>query len=126
MRVAPLTLERLVQPVVEICDFSGVVPWRLTAREIDRYFADPGKRAHATARTKMNGIDGYFAFLGQRYAGEIATKENTSQMRQDRILDEAAVTADPLHLMRLSGIGESAAMRYVSAAHPEKTGLLPR
>jgi len=42
------------------------------------------------------------------------------QLRQDRILDEAAVTADPIHLMRLFGISVNTAMRYVHAAHPER------
>jgi hypothetical protein len=42
------------------------------------------------------------------------------QLRQDRILDEAAVTADPIHLMRLFGISAGTAMRYVHAAHPER------
>ena len=47
------------------------------------------------------------------------------QLRQDRILDEASDTADPLHLMRLFGIAEQTAMRYVAAAHPERTAKLP-
>ncbi|MFE5633929.1 hypothetical protein [Streptomyces sp. NPDC056543] len=46
-------------------------------------------------------------------------------LRQDRILDEARTRADPLHPMRLFGIGDSAAMRYVTAAHPERTSKLP-
>ncbi|MYW03544.1 hypothetical protein GT354_35775 [Streptomyces sp. SID3343] len=49
-----------------------------------------------------------------------------SGLRQDRILDEAAETADPLRLMRLFGIAEQTAMRYVTAAHPERTTKLPR
>ncbi|MFF2819630.1 tyrosine-type recombinase/integrase [Kitasatospora cineracea] len=69
--LAPTTLDKLVKPVIEICDFYGVVPWRLTPREVDRYFAGAGKRGHSTTRTKINRIDGYFAFLEQRYAGEI-------------------------------------------------------
>ncbi|MFJ9371405.1 hypothetical protein ACIRRA_44380 [Nocardia sp. NPDC101769] len=48
------------------------------------------------------------------------------QVRQDRILDEAHHSADPLHLMRLFGISDSTAMRYVTAAHPERTSALPR
>lgn len=43
-----------------------------------------------------------------------------SQLRQDRILDEAALTADPVHLMRLFGVSTNTAMRYVYAAHPER------
>lgn len=48
------------------------------------------------------------------------------QLRQDRILDEAAITADPLRLIRLFGITETTAMRYIAAAHPERTTQLPR
>lgn len=47
-------------------------------------------------------------------------------LRQDRILNEAFETADPLKLMRLFGITEQTAMRYVTAAHPERTAKLPR
>jgi hypothetical protein len=48
------------------------------------------------------------------------------QVRQDRILYEARHSADPLHLMRLFGLSDSAAMRYITAAHPERTTKLPR
>jgi integrase len=34
----------------------------------------PGKRARSTVRQKMNLLDHYFAFLEQRYAGEIARR----------------------------------------------------
>ncbi|MGQ4486019.1 hypothetical protein ACN6LM_002374 [Streptomyces sp. SAS_281] len=47
-------------------------------------------------------------------------------LRQDRILNEAAETADPLRLMRLFGITEKTAMHYVGTAHPERTAKLPR
>ncbi|MEY9988005.1 hypothetical protein ABIE67_000037 [Streptomyces sp. V4I8] len=47
-------------------------------------------------------------------------------LRQDRILNEAFENADPLKLMRLFGITEQTAMRYVAAAHPERTAKLPR
>ncbi|MFF7987608.1 hypothetical protein ACFZDK_52635 [Streptomyces sp. NPDC007901] len=47
-------------------------------------------------------------------------------LRQDRILNEAFECADPLKLMRLFGITEQTAMRYVTAAHPERTAKLPR
>ncbi|MFF7987834.1 hypothetical protein ACFZDK_53915 [Streptomyces sp. NPDC007901] len=49
-----------------------------------------------------------------------------SGLRQDRILNEAAESADPLRLMRLFGITEQTAMRYVTAAHPERTAKLPK
>ncbi|MCK1820302.1 hypothetical protein MTQ10_11895 [Streptomyces sp. XM83C] len=47
-------------------------------------------------------------------------------LRQDRILNEAFETGDPLKLMRLFGITEKTAMHYVGVAHPEKTSQLPR
>lgn len=49
-----------------------------------------------------------------------------SKLRQDRILDEARHTADPVHLMRVFGISDTTAMRYVSTAHPERRSTLPR
>src|SRR6266508_6526423 len=48
--LAASTLDKLVQPIVEICQYYGVVPWRLTARQVDRYFAGPGKRGRSTLR----------------------------------------------------------------------------
>ncbi|MGW2770763.1 hypothetical protein [Streptomyces sp. NPDC001275] len=48
------------------------------------------------------------------------------RLRQDRILDEAFTTGDPLKLMRLFGITEPTAMRYAAAAYPERTARLPR
>jgi integrase len=65
------TLDQLVQPVLELCDHFDVVAWRLTPRQVDQYFAGPGKRASSTMRSKSNKIDHYFAFLEQRYAGEL-------------------------------------------------------
>ncbi|WP_159106836.1 hypothetical protein [Streptomyces rishiriensis] len=47
-------------------------------------------------------------------------------LRQDRMLNEAFGTGDPLKLMRLFGITAQTAMRYVSAACPERTAKLPR
>jgi site-specific recombinase XerC len=49
-----------------------------------------------------------------------------SSLRQDRILDEARHTADPVHLMRVFGISDTTAMKYVCAAHPERRSTLPR
>ncbi|WP_329138265.1 hypothetical protein OG552_30150 [Streptomyces sp. NBC_01476] len=46
--------------------------------------------------------------------------------RQDRILHEAFESKDPLHLIRLFGISDTTALRYISAAHPERTAKLPR
>ncbi|KQV20972.1 MULTISPECIES: hypothetical protein [unclassified Kitasatospora] len=48
------------------------------------------------------------------------------QVRQDRILDEARETADPVHLMRLFGISDTTAMKYIHSAHPHRTTKLPR
>ncbi|MGW3176942.1 hypothetical protein [Streptomyces sp. NPDC001153] len=42
------------------------------------------------------------------------------RLREDRIYDEARHTADPVHLMRLFGLGKATAMKYVTAAHPDK------
>ena len=49
-----------------------------------------------------------------------------SRLRQDRILDEAKHTADPVHLMHVFGITATPAMRYIQAAHPERRSTLPR
>jgi integrase/recombinase XerC len=72
--LAPSTLARLTRPLIEVCEHYGLVPWRLTPRHIDSYFSGPGKRAGATVRQKLNRIDGYYAFLEQRYGGEIARR----------------------------------------------------
>jgi hypothetical protein len=62
--LAPSTLEKLIKPVIEVAGYYGLPAWRLTPRQVDKYFAGPGKRAPATVRQKLNRIDGYFAFLG--------------------------------------------------------------
>jgi hypothetical protein len=49
-----------------------------------------------------------------------------SQLRRDRILDEASHTADPVHLMHVFGISAKTAMTYVQAAHPERRSTGPR
>jgi integrase len=76
--LAPSTLDNLVKPIIEICDFYGVMPWRLTPRQVDKYFAGPGKRAHSTVTQKIGKIDNFFAFLEQRYAGEILQRFGAS------------------------------------------------
>jgi integrase len=48
------------------------------------------------------------------------------RLRQDRILDEARHTADPVHLVRVFGITESTAINYVHAAHPGRQSVIPR
>jgi integrase len=67
-------LDRLIKPIVEVCDHYGAVPWRLTPRQVDAYFAGAPKRSRSTVRQKLNTIDTYFAFLERRYAGEIARR----------------------------------------------------
>ncbi|MGW6695831.1 tyrosine-type recombinase/integrase [Rhodococcus sp. NPDC054953] len=68
------SVELATRPIIEICDYYGTVPWRLSSREVDRYFAGPGKRAVRTVRAKLGHIDSFYAFLEQRYAGEIARR----------------------------------------------------
>jgi len=48
------------------------------------------------------------------------------RLRQDRILDEARHTADPVHLVRVFGITENTAINYVRAAHPGRQSVIPR
>jgi len=72
--LAPSTLDKLIKPVIEVAGYYGLPAWRLTPRQMDKYFAGPGKRAPATVRQKLNRIDGYFAFLEQRYRGELARR----------------------------------------------------
>jgi hypothetical protein len=45
---------------------------------------------------------------------------NHTQLRRDRILDEARTTSGPVHLMRVFGITADTAMSYIYAAHPDK------
>jgi hypothetical protein len=49
-----------------------------------------------------------------------------TRLRQDRILDEARHTADPVHLVRVFGINENTAINYVHAAHPGRQSVIPR
>jgi hypothetical protein len=49
-----------------------------------------------------------------------------SQLRQDRLLDEARHTADPVHLMRVFGLSAHPAMKYIQAAHPDRGPSMPR
>ncbi|WP_328380621.1 hypothetical protein OHB13_38055 (plasmid) [Streptomyces sp. NBC_00440] len=43
---------------------------------------------------------------------------NADKLRQDRIFDEARHTADPVRLVRVFGLSNETATRYVQAAHP--------
>ncbi|QYC40218.1 hypothetical protein Nocox_13000 [Nonomuraea coxensis DSM 45129] len=47
------------------------------------------------------------------------------RIRADRLLYEAKVTTDPLHLMRVLGVSAGTAMRYVHAAHAEPASVPP-
>jgi hypothetical protein len=49
-----------------------------------------------------------------------------NRLRTDRILHEAAVTADPVHLIRLFGLSVKTAMRYLRSAHPDRGSVIPR
>ncbi|KOU33644.1 hypothetical protein ADK54_41855 [Streptomyces sp. WM6378] len=63
---------------------------------------------------------------GAAHAVFTLTGLTATALRQDRILDEARHTSDPVHLMRLFGICPATALRYIHAAHPEKAGHRPR
>jgi integrase/recombinase XerC len=41
--LAATTLDRLTRPVLEICGHCGLAPWRLTPRQVDKYFAGGGQ-----------------------------------------------------------------------------------
>jgi hypothetical protein len=51
---------------------------------------------------------------------------SSSQLRADRILDEARHTADPAHLTRVFAISDTTAMKYLNTAHPERQSVPPR
>ncbi|MFF2520177.1 hypothetical protein [Streptomyces sp. NPDC058086] len=50
---------------------------------------------------------------------------NPTQLRQDRFLDEARETVDPIRLMRLFGITSHTAIHYVRTAYPERFTIDP-
>lgn len=72
--LAPSSVLTILKPVLELCAYFDCVPWRLTPRQFDMYFAGPGKRHPSTIRKKTTQVDRYFAFLEQRYGGEIARR----------------------------------------------------
>ena len=88
-----------------------------------RWPASANPHLLVTQRTALDPDDPPVSVGSLRLALPAGT--TLQQLRQDRILDEAASTADPLHLIRLFGITEATAMRYVVAAHPERTAELP-
>ncbi|WP_344392074.1 hypothetical protein [Streptomyces vastus] len=77
--------------------------------------------------TQKTALDPDHPAVHRGTLGQVLPKGPTlDRLRQDRILDEAFATSDPLKLMRLFGITEQTAMRYVGTAHPERTAKLPR
>lgn len=83
---------------------------------------------HAVAGDRKHAL-----FISQQTAAETAPVNelylrlifqplgvNHTQLRRDRILDEARRTADPVHLMRVFGITDGTAMNYIYAARPDK------
>ncbi|ARF83316.1 hypothetical protein HS99_0018525 [Kitasatospora aureofaciens] len=64
--------------------------------------------------------------LRSRGDGERPANAGRPRAPSGRILDEAFATGDPLKLMRLFGITDATAMRYVGAAYPGRTAKLPR
>jgi hypothetical protein len=73
-----------------------------------------GRTRHAAASRRCSTSHG------------LSRSPTPSGLRQDRILDEARHTADPVHLIRVFGISDTTAMKYVYAAHPERRSTLPR
>jgi hypothetical protein len=59
-------------------------------------------------------------YIEERFA---PTGISPSRLRRDRIFDEARHTADPMRLMRLFGICDTTAMKYVFTARPERQSL---
>ncbi len=89
--------------------------WPLTANP---YLLVNRQTAEDTAGppVSLTAIDTIFSGLGLA----------PSKVRQDRILDEARHTADPVHLMRVFGLSAHPAMKYVQAAHPDRGPAMPR
>ncbi|MFF4934252.1 site-specific integrase [Streptomyces griseofuscus] len=79
-----------------------------------------------TQRTALDPDHPAVARITMQLSSVLPKGRTLDRLRQDRILEEAFATGDPLKLMRLFGITEDTAMRYVTAAYPERTGKLPR
>ncbi|MFI6055747.1 hypothetical protein ACIBCO_37395 [Streptomyces violascens] len=45
---------------------------------------------------------------------------HATQLRVDRVLDEAHASADPVQITRLFSLSSTTTMNYVAAAHPEE------
>ncbi|WUI03835.1 hypothetical protein OHR68_19185 [Spirillospora sp. NBC_00431] len=78
--------------------------------------------------TQLTAVDDQHATIHRTTINRLFKKLalNPRQVRIDRIYFEAQQTADPIHLKRLFGISAGTAMKYVQAAHPERTSKLPR
>ncbi len=68
---------------------SDTVPWHLTSRQVDCYFAGPGKRAHRTIRQKMVRIDAALRLPGAGVAGEILRRFGAAVSGQSTRSDQA-------------------------------------
>lgn len=51
--------------------------------------------------------------------GMLSIGISARKLRQDRLLDEARETEDPIRLMRVSGVSNVTATRFLHAAHPD-------
>lgn len=40
--LVPHTIDLLVEPVIEICEYYDTVPWKLEPKHLDRFFAGDG------------------------------------------------------------------------------------
>jgi integrase/recombinase XerC len=55
--LASSTPDGLVQPVVELSEYFDLVPWELTPRHLDRYFAGPAGQARGFDVTQQDYQD---------------------------------------------------------------------
>lgn len=72
--------------------------------------------------TGRTAADGQHPALSEPYLHRVLRRlgVRATQLRMDRIFDEARVTADPVRLMRLFGISATTATKYVATAHPDR------
>jgi site-specific recombinase XerC len=88
----------------------------------DRWSRTPNPHLLITQQTATDIVPVSDTFLRHCFA---AVQITATRLREDRIMDEARHTADPVHLMRLFGISDTTAMKYVYAAHPDRQTVLP-
>jgi hypothetical protein len=94
----PNTIDQLVKPVIEVCEFYDLVPWRLVPRDLDRYFAGPGKQINGVRHGRHD-----FTLLPARWN------------HQARLRSERGAVA---RRGRVSGGGPRAARRSAPASEP--------